>query len=362
MKWWNQDRLARAQAVIGAPTNNFAELFKIAGLDESVHLRNTDLSHLSFSGCDLRGFDFSGARLHECNFRNALIDGARFDQAEINGANLTAAKDWDAHVRSWRRKVQPSNDAYLPEGAAFLDAPFAPELVVIPSGRFLMGSADEEEGRYDDEGPPHEVTIPHRLAVGRFPVTFEEWDFAMADGGMKRYRPGDQVWGRGRRPVINVSWKDARAYVAWLCRKTGQTYRLLSEAEWEYCCRAGSMARYSLGNDEEALGEYAWYHENSGGKTHPVGEKKPNTWGLYDMHGNVWEWCEDGWHESYKEKPEELNANGGAWTTRGGRLHVVRGGSWFNFPRNLRSAYRNGYVAGIRYNDSGFRVARTLTS
>jgi formylglycine-generating enzyme required for sulfatase activity len=233
-----------------------------------------------------------------------------------------------------------------------------------------MGSPADEEGRFDGEGPLHEVSIPKRLAVGRYPITFEEWDFASRQG-MKKHQPDDRGWGRDRRPVINVSWEDAQAYIAWLRRKTGHDYRLLSEAEWEYCCRAGSARRYSFGDEAERLAEYAWYNRNSGNQTHPVGEKKPNAWGLCDMHGNVWEWCEDMWHDSYKGKPAELNETGAAWTTGDGSVRVLRGGSscrghafsvTLNSPQFLRSAIRIRNSPDYRSYDLGFRVARTLTS
>jgi formylglycine-generating enzyme required for sulfatase activity len=147
--------------------------------------------------------------------------------------------------------------------------------------------------------------------------------------------------------------------VAWLAERTDKAYRLPSEAEWEYCCRAGTQTRYSFGDDEANLGEYAWYDENSDNKTHPVGEKKPNPWGLYDVHGNVREWVEDVWHNSYEGAPSE----GSPWTEGGdAQAHVVRGGSWIysSFPRDLRSAYRGRDTTVSRFNWLGFRIARTL--
>jgi len=379
---------ARAEAVREAETERFDRLIALSGLDPQRHLRLADWSGVDFSGCDLRGFDFSGARLTGCNFEGALITGARFDQAEIDHAapalksdtnwgadwgspwsqdrqtrtDLRAAADWDAYVKGWQKPRRAAGDRHLPTGAVFQDAPFAPELVVVPSGRFIMGSPEDEEGRDDDEGPRHEVTMPERLAVGRYPVTFWEWDFAATDGGIDGYRPEDRGWGRDRRPVINVSWENAQAYLDWLGRKTGHDYRLLSEAEWEYCCRAGSETRYSFGEDDASLGDYAWYRSNSDNKTHPVGEKQPNAWGLYDLHGNVWEWCEDVWHESYKDKPAELSETGRAWTTGGGGARVLRGGSWGSFPLRLRSADRVRYTPDGRDYVIGFRVARTLTA
>jgi formylglycine-generating enzyme required for sulfatase activity len=193
----------------------------------------------------------------------------------------------------------------------------------------------------------------------------------------------DEGWGRARWPVIHVSWEEAQHYATWLSRKTGQPYRLLSEAEWEYACRAGSEAVYCFGDNEAELGDYAWYRANSEGRTHPVGEKKSNNFGLYDMLGNVWEWCEDVWHESYKDKPGEiamapglfnapfgegvfnealeLEAKGRAWTTGESGRRVLRGGSWLDFLTDCRSAYRSRSSADYRNYDGGFRVARTLS-
>jgi formylglycine-generating enzyme required for sulfatase activity len=239
----------------------------------------------------------------------------------------------------------------LKPGDSFKDAEFAPEMVIIPAGSFMMGSK-EGEGSYYTEYPQHEVTIPRAFAVGKYPVTFDEWDAAVEAGGVRK--TSDQGWGRGRRPVINIIWSDVRECVEWLAARTGRPYRLLSEAEWEYACRAGSPAVYCFGDGEGELGRYAWYEANSGGQTHPVGEKAPNAFGLYDMHGNVWEWCEDYWYDSYQDKPESLNASGGAWTTRYNELHTLRGGSWDNLRRDLRAAARDPYP--FRNDVKGFRV------
>jgi formylglycine-generating enzyme required for sulfatase activity len=245
----------------------------------------------------------------------------------------------------------------------FKDFDGAPEMVMVPAGRFWMGSR-EGQG-LDYERPRHEVTIPQAFAVGRYPVTFEEWDFAQADKDWKKIthtdprKPKEAGWGRDRRPAIDVSWLDARAYVKWLSHKSGQPYRLLSEAEWEYACRAGSEAAYCFGDGTGELGDYAWYEGNSNVRTHPVGEKKPNAFGLYDMHGNVWEWCEDVGHYSYEGKPKDLNASGGAWTI-GGSGRVLRGGSWCIDPQLLRAAGRSTNDAVVRNYYAGFRVAKTF--
>jgi len=252
-------------------------------------------------------------------------------------------------------------------GESFRDADFAPEMLVVPAGSFMMGSPESEEGHSALESPQHEVAIPQPFAVGRFPVTFVEWDAAQADPdwqqvtGLEPRTPYDQGWGRGSRPVIAVSWKDAQAYAKWLSEKTGKAYRLLSEAGWEYAARAGTTSRYWFGDDDRELGEHAWFGDNSGGETHPVGEKTANPWGLHDMHGNVREWVEDCWNGSYANKPDSLRASGEAWTAGGRDRRVLRGGSWSNFSIRLRSAFRYWSNREDRLDDVGFRLARTLT-
>ena len=195
------------------------------------------------------------------------------------------------------------------------------------------------------------------FALGVYEVTFEEYErFARATG---RDRPNDRGWGRGGRPVNNVSWEDAQAYAAWLSDETGEDYRLPSESEWEYAARAGSATRYSWGRD---IGRNRANCNGCGSRwdsdgTSPVGSFAANGWGLYDMHGNVWEWVEDCWHENYAGAPRD----GSAWTSGGscGR-RVLRGGSWLYIPAFLRSANRNFFVAGARVGGFGFRVSRTL--
>ncbi len=196
---------------------------------------------------------------------------------------------------------KPLGPEDLPDFSVFrdIDEPWCPEMVVLPSGTFMMGSPDTDEDAAEDEKPRHKVTIGYRFAVGRYPVTFEEYDRFCETAGVEK--PGDEDWGRGRRPVINVSWDDAKAYVEWLSQQTGKSYRLLSEAEWEYACRAGTTTRYSVGDtitDKDA--NFA----SNVGKTTEVGSYEPNAWGLYDMHGNVWEWVEDVWHETYEGAPD----------------------------------------------------------
>lgn len=230
-------------------------------------------------------------------------------------------------------------------------------MVVIPAGSFTMGSPANEPGRDGDEGPQHPVSIPRPFAVGKFEVTFDQWDACVAGGGCAGYRPSDNGWGRGNRPAINVSWSDAKQYVEWLGRKTGKPYRLLSEAEWEYAARAGTVTSWSCGSSESCLTAAGWHSGNAGGRTQAVGTKSANGFGLHDMHGNVWEWTEDCWHDSYAGAP----ADGSAWTSGGNCWsRVLRGGSWYLDPGYLRSASRYWDLTGGRGSYFGFRLARTL--
>jgi formylglycine-generating enzyme required for sulfatase activity len=233
-------------------------------------------------------------------------------------------------------------------------------MVVVPAGEYMMGSNDD-----NSETPIHKVTIANPFAVGKFAVTFDEWDACVADGGCKGYQPADQGWGRGTRPVINVSWYDAKLYVAWLNAKTGKNYRLLSEAEREYVTRAGTTTTFWWGSSISTnQANYDGNHTfGSGGKgeyrrkTVPVDSFEPNPWGLHQVHGNVWEWCEDVWHANYNGAPTD----GSAWLQGGdASARVIRGGSWLYNPRLLRSAVRSRSFPVSRYDDIGFRVVRTL--
>jgi formylglycine-generating enzyme required for sulfatase activity len=258
----------------------------------------------------------------------------------------------------------------------FKECDDCPEMVVIPAGSFKMGSPrNEYEMRGLDEGPQHRVVLSKPFAVGRFSVTFDEWDRCVADGGCKGYRPEDNGWGRGRRPVINVSWDDAKAYVTWLSSKTHKNYRLPSEAEREYVTRAGTTTPFWWGASiltkqanydgrstygQEPKGEYR-------GTTVPVDSFAPNPWGLYQIHGNVWEWTEDCYHDSYAGAPTDgvavLGSGGGnrRWIAGGcyGR-RAARGGSWDTDPWELRSAARDALAPESRTDGVSFRVTREL--
>jgi formylglycine-generating enzyme required for sulfatase activity len=247
----------------------------------------------------------------------------------------------------------------LKPGQSFKEcAKDCPEMIVIPAGTLMMGSPDTEPGRQSNESPQHKVTFPKPFAVSKFDVTYEEWDACAANGDCPRN--SDNTWGRGRRPAILVSWDDAKLYVEWLSRVTGKTYRLLSEAEWEYAARAGTRTAYYWGDE---IGTGNAHCGGCGGsqedalRTVPVGSYKPNQFGLYDMAGNVRQWVEDCVHTSYEGAP----ADGSAWMKNGDcGSHVVRGGSWRTDPRILRAANRNSFSTDVRIANLGVRVARSL--
>jgi formylglycine-generating enzyme required for sulfatase activity len=237
--------------------------------------------------------------------------------------------------------------------AEFQDCENCPRMVVIPSGSFVMGSPTDESGRDKWESPQHKVTIPKSLAVGKFAVTFAEWDACVAAGGCGGYVPEDRGWGRGERPVINVSWYNAKAYVAWLSKTSGASYRLLSEAEREYVARAGTATPYWWGSS--IMHEQANFGEKSQ-MTLPVESFEPNPWGLYQVHGNVNEWVEDCWHDTYDGAP----IDGSAWIRKECNARVLRGGSWWGVSQWLRAAWRGSHDPKNSNGINGFRVARTL--
>ena len=269
-------------------------------------------------------------------------------------ANLSGSGLRPAHVSTSRQAV----------GTAFRDCAGCPEMVVVPAGSYRMGSPADETGRDPNEGPVHEVTVSDPFAVGRFEVTFAEWDACHADGGCSR-RPDDQGWGRGDQPVVDVSWRDAGEYVRWLSARTGRWYRLLSESEWEYVARAGSATRYWWGDE---VGRNRANCDGCGSRwdarqTAPVGSFSPNAFGLHDVHGNVWEWVQDCWNDSYDGAPDD----GSAWESGLCGSRVVRGGSWQSgtIPRYVRAAKRGWnlalYPTFRNVGAVGFRVARSLS-
>jgi formylglycine-generating enzyme required for sulfatase activity len=222
------------------------------------------------------------------------------------------------------------------------------EFVLIPAGSFKMGSSTGG----DDEGPPHNVKISQSFYLQATEVTQGQWQLVMGNNPSGFKGCGDDC------PVEHVSWEDSQQFIKKLNQiEKIKDYRLPSEAEWEYACRAGTTAEYSFGGDASKLGEFAWYSENPDTKTHPVGKKKPNAWGLYDMHGNVLELVEDDWHNSYKGAPDD----GNAWVDNPrGSFRVVRGGGWSNVALLCRSAMRFENAPGHRFTNMGFRLSRSV--
>jgi formylglycine-generating enzyme required for sulfatase activity len=258
----------------------------------------------------------------------------------------------------WPRVLTAEAENALKPGQDFKECAHCPVMVVVPGGRFVMGSPKgTSNGAYEE--PQHDVLIKQRFAVSRFEVTFEEWDACVTLGGCT-FSPSDEGWGRGTRPVINVNWDDVQQYVTWLSKRTGKSYRLLSEAEWEYAARAGTSTKYFWGdeigqNNANCVGCGSQWDRK---QTAPVGSFGANAFGLYDMHGNVTEWTQDCYHKNYEGAPED----GSAWITSGDcQYRVMHSGSWLYGPYNLRSAYRVAFEAIYRLSDLGFRLGRTLT-
>jgi len=232
-------------------------------------------------------------------------------------------------------------------GQTFKDCADCPEMVVIPAGNFQMGSPESEKDRSSDEGPVHLVNVAS-FVLGKTEVTQAQWRAVMGSDPPELF-----FIGCDNCPVETVSWDDIQAFIVKLNAKTGQSYRLPSEAEWEYACRAGGQQRYCGGDELDRL---AWYDKNSGSKTHAVATKQANAWGLHDMSGNVWEWTQDCWNERYTGAPSD----GSAWTKGNCSYRVLRGGSWYNFPNYARAAIRFWFTPGKRIYYLGFRLARTF--
>jgi formylglycine-generating enzyme required for sulfatase activity len=329
---------------------------------------------------DLKGLSVRhGLAIHHASFRSDMDNLIRGPKGRPGAAAPppVASVEAEGRIKVDAKLIHGAPSGWFKAGAGqaewFKDEA-GPEMVVVPAFKFMMGSTPSEIAALTEEfpgdwwkweGPQHEVTIAQPFAVGRYAVTFAEWDACVADGGCNGYRPDDQGWGRDKLPVIKVSWDDAKAYAAWLSGKTGKTYRLLSEAEREYAARAGTTTAFWWGSSiSTSQANYNGNYTLAGGvkgeyrqKTVPVDSFAPNPWGLYNVHGNVWEWVEDCWHDTYQGAP----ADGSAWmTATDGSRRVVRGGSWVSNPQDLRAAIRDWFTSEFRYDFLGFRLARTL--
>ena len=316
---------------------------------------------------------------------NGILASLHPDVARL-AQRLSAQRERAARDKAAQEQVErEKKERVRAVGRVFRDCPDCPEMVVVPPGRFDMGSPASEAGRSDNEGPVHRVTIGKPFAVGVHEVTRSEFGrFVSATGhamGNACWTYEDEAWrnraGRhwqapgfpqtDRDPAVCVSWDDAQAYVAWLSRQTGRRYRLLSEAEWEFAARAGTRAARYWGEDESGSCRHANGVDAGAGsdetacndghaRTAPVGSYAANAFGLHDVLGNVWEWTQDCWHDDYAGAPSD----GRAWERGACKRRVVRGGSWINRPQFLRAAFRVWNAPGYRSANFGFRVARAL--
>ena len=282
---------------------------------------------------------------------NNPADFKAYLESYPDGPFATTARDrlQQIEVRTVAKPAVPEPPPAAPQ-AAVRDCPQCPELVLIPAGAFEMGSSE----MFDFEAPVHQVSIRKAFYIGRREVTYEEWDACMAEGGCKQ-KLDDRGFGRGRRPATDLDWDDAKGYAAWLSQKTGRTYRLPTESEWEYAARAGSTTTYPWGKAvEKDKANCLGCTSDPVRKAIDTGSFKPNAFGVYDMAGNAAEWVEDCWNDNYRGAP----ADGSAWTKPQCRERVLRGGSFNNDPRYLRSAARFKYDHDVRFYTNGFRVVR----
>ncbi len=286
----------------------------------------------------------------------------QFADLKAKTAELVASAQTHFSALSPQQRLSAPPAIWRVSGAltGFKDCLDCPRMVVIPAGEFTMGSPASEQGAEAQ----HRVRITVPFAVSKFEITFDEWDACTTDGGCSGYRPDDEGWGRGNHPVINISWENAKSYVAWLSHKTGKPYRLLSEAEWEYAARANTTTRFSHGDTlSPAQANYDASMDGSGPsdvnrqRTMPVGSFPPNGFDLHDVHGNVAEWVEDCWHDQYTAATP---TDGSAWTDGDCNGRVVRGGSWEDSEVEQRSAARTGGHKQDQFYTDGIRIAREL--
>ena len=304
------------------------------------------------SGRELRDFRRAGVPTPQAKSYLSASNRAWWMKA---ATGLALALVFGFIARAWQQGLSVEH-TWLKLKSAFAGIHVEPEMVEVKAGAFQMGDI---AGRGDKgEQPVHEVKLQKSFKLGKYEVTFDEYDrFALSAG---RPLPHDQGWGRGRRPVINVSWEDARDFADWLSKQTGKRYRLPSEAEWEYAAGSGGKDEdevWAGTSDEKQLDNYAVFRKSQ--TEIVVGSRKPNGVGLYDMSGNVWEWIQDCWHENYNGAPKD----GRAWGEESGAdcgLRVLRGGSWDDGPEFLRASLRGGGRAAGRSNGVGFRVAQDL--
>ncbi len=286
-------------------------------------------------------------RLDDCQVPDLSLPELELKLTDIQRVDLFEPKGVDRLIEVLKKNLgETSAIETATKAPQTFEMPWVPEMIAIPTGSFVMGSTAD-----DAERPQRKVTINEPFAMGRFPVTFNEYDHFCNE--THRERPADQGWGRGRLPVINVSFADAEAYCAWLSGKMNARFRLPSEAEWEYACRAGTDTAYSFG-DELTMEQANFGQFVDTGSTTKVGRFPANAWDLHDMHGNVWEWCADHWHETYEGAP----LDGSPWLNGKTRERVLRGGSWNGTPWVARSAHRAASVWEDRDHCFGFRCVQ----
>lgn len=298
--------------------------------------------------------------------REGVDDEDRFPILQLRAGVCIGA----ANIGGIGEVASPPSATAQEAGEAFQDCKLCPEMVVVPPGNFLMGSPESEKGRWTTEGPQHEINIEYSFAVGVYEVTF---DACVRGGGCGGYEPDDEGWGRGRRPVIHVHWEDAWRYADWLTEQTGEEYRLLTEAEWEYVARAGTRTPRYWGETDRAQCQYANGYDASAQveldddrepaacrdrqvNTAPVGSFRPNAFGLFDVLGNVYEWVDDCMNHGYEAAPRD----GSPWYSGECISRMLRGGDWGSVSSYLRSAVRTFDASASRANGYGLRVARTI--
>lgn len=328
-------------------TPNFPHLIDCSG----VNLHKADLHGLQLPGtAAFKGLDLPHANLRGANLCNADLRGTNFSNADLGGTNLSNADLRGARLRGADLRGSNLHDAFV-EGAE-LDVGYSfkngigMEFRYIPPGKFWMGESDKESTQPSER---HEVILTKGFFIQTTQVTQGQWKAVMGSNPSHFAKGGDDC------PVETVSWDDAQGFIARLNEmERVELYRLPTEAEWEFACRAGSDAAYCFGDDEGQLGEYAWFSGNSNNCTHPVAQLKPNIWSLYDMHGNVWEWCHD-WYGAYP-----LGSVTDPMGSSTGSDRVLRGGCWRYVASFCRSAYRDYFTPDYRFYNVGFRLSRSV--
>ncbi|MBE9160668.1 formylglycine-generating enzyme family protein [Nodosilinea sp. LEGE 06152] len=273
----------------------------------------------------------------------AVLEGVAPGAFQLTDVSLPTQSTSPASKVQPEKKTKPSFQEHLGGGKSL-------DMVYIPEGRFWMGSPETKEGRCGDEGPQHKVHVP-AFYMGKYPVTQAQWlAVSLLDDVERDLKPHPSRFKGDNLPVERVTWFEAVEFCARLSKHTRCDYRLPSEAEWEYACRAGTTSPYYFG---DTISTDQVNHKEHYGKTTEVGRFPPNAFGLYDMHGNVWEWCQDHWHDNYEGAPTD----GSAWIEGGNSgYRVRRGGSWDFSPRICRSAYRFTFMPGLGNDSLGFRV------